>query len=75
MLWFLMRVGWANTAVIFALALAPAVALTKAPLGSATSRVSAQTSAQAEMKAKLAAAFDASAETLRTGSNGHPAAP
>ena len=75
MLWFLMRLGWANTALIFALALAPAVALTRAPLGPATSRLAARPSAQAEIKAKLAAAFDASAEALRNQSESHPAAP
>jgi len=64
MLWFLTRLGWANTAVIFALALTPAVAFTSRALGPETGRTGAGPSAQVEDKTALMAAFDAGTQAL-----------
>ena len=61
MLWFLTYMGWANTALIFALVLTPAVAL----LGSAPARDTAGRSAQVAVEVALTADSETRLEAFR----------
>ena len=63
MLWFLTYMGWANTALIFALVLTPAVAL----LGSAPARDTARMTAGRSAQVAVEVALTADSETPTEG--------